>query len=169
MRRKSRFSTRTFPRAATLGGFLALSACATVSQPAAETLAPLDLALLSEASVLRSQADAGDPQAQLAMSIVTTHGLHGERAAPQAGAEWLSRAMASRGVMPITQYTAAFNGQPSRVNIIHVPISNISPGQVQAIDRCVAALVAASDRGHACGETRESRAARQIAWARARR
>ena len=39
--------------------------------------------------------------------------------------------------MPITQYTAAFNGQPSRVNIIHVQVQQLGEATFSAVGEVV--------------------------------
>jgi len=145
-------------------------ACATLTSPNAELLSPLDQALSGDLPRLVSAAEAGDPEAQLAMAIIVGHGLHGRRADLLKAAMWRNQALAHRRVMPVTQYTAAFNGQPSRVNIIHVPVSGIPSGQITVLDRCLASLEAqgAAPTGM-CGDTAERDAARRTAWANARR
>lgn len=66
--------------------------------------------------------------------------------------------------MPITQYTAAFNGQPSRVNIINVPVQSISAAQWQAVDKCVALLSSlVVENPEACGGVDETQQ-RRVAW-----
>lgn len=165
MKRRNR-SSISLGRAATVCGAFLASSCATLVSPGPDLLVPLDQALAGDLSQLTSAAEGGDPQAQLAMSIVAAHGLRGRPADPRQAATWRSQALAQRRVTPITQYTAAFNGQPSRVNIIHVPVSAIPLGQIAVIDRCLASLKtrAAASMG-VCGDTPESEAARRMAWA----
>lgn len=103
------------------------------------------------------------------MAIVAAHGLHGRGPDPLEAETWRAQALAQRRVAPITQYTAAFNGQPSRVNIIHVPVSRIPAGQVAALDRCLASLAGRAGSAGLCGRTPESDAARRSAWSNALR
>jgi len=132
--------------------------------PLSEQLAPLDMALSEASVVLEGRAAGGDGQAQMAMAIVSAYGLHGRAPDILAAGRWRGQALANRRFMPITQYTAAFNGSPSRVNIINVPVHTLSAAQWQAVDRCLAILsgevVGDED---ACGDARERRR-RQAAW-----
>lgn len=120
---------------------------------------------LSEApDAIEARANSGDGHSQLAMSIISMYGLHGRTPDILAAGRWRDKALANRRFMPITQYTAAFNGSPSRVNIINVPVQTISAAQWQAVDRCVAVLAGDtfSDQS-ACGNVEETRH-RQAAW-----
>ncbi|WP_295184582.1 hypothetical protein [uncultured Brevundimonas sp.] len=120
---------------------------------------------MSEApDAVESRANSGDGQAQLAMSIVSMYGLHGRTPDIVAAGRWRDQALANRRFMPITQYTAAFNGSPSRVNIINVPVQTISAAQWQAVNRCLALLsgLAIGDIT-ACGGADETRR-RQADW-----
>lgn len=166
MKLKKWFSTRPMLVLAGLAGVV--SACATIA-PTAGMLAPLDRALASDLPLLREQAEAGDAEAQLAMSIVAAHGLRGRVSDAGEASFWLRRALANRRIMPITQYTAAFNGNPSRVNIIHTPVAVIQPGQVAAIDRCIDVLRGGTGAPGACGATPGEAEARRVAWSEARR
>lgn len=145
-----------------------LSACQSLvtTVPLSEQLAPLDMALSEAPDALEGRATSGDGQAQMAMAIVSAYGLHGRAPDILAAGRWREQAQANRRFMPITQYTAAFNGSPSRVNIINVPVQTISAAQWQAVDRCVAVLAgdAPSDQ-NACGDAGETRH-RQAAWRR---
>ncbi|MBB1178564.1 hypothetical protein DSM05_05300 [Pseudomonas sp. FW305-3-2-15-E-TSA4] len=134
--------------------------------PLSEQLAPLDMALSEDPDAVEARANSGDGQAQLAMSIVSMYGLHGRTPDIVAAGRWRDQALANRRVMPITQYTAAFNGSPSRVSIINVPVQTISPVQWQAVDQCLTLL----SHGLAmntivCGSADESRM-RATHWAR---
>lgn len=132
-----------------------------------EQLAPLDVALLQTPSVIEAKAREGDGQAQAAMSIIHAYGLQGLKPDSIAADAWRRRAVSNQRFMPITQYTAAFNGQPSRVNIINVPVQTLSPSQWHAIDACLAELSDRDDwREFACGEEKE-RLQRRAAWDRA--
>lgn len=169
MKPRNPFSTR-LRRVGAFGCGLLASACATLASPTPELLAPIDQALSGDLQRLASEAEVGDPRAQLAMSIVAAHGLHGRPADLSQAAIWRGRALAHRRMMPITQYTAAFDGQASRVNVIHVPVSEIPLGQMAVIDRCLASLESrAIDLVGACGDTPESDASRRMAWISAQR
>lgn len=163
-RLKLRRSTKAW--AAVCLAFSGLSACQSLvtTVPLSEQLAPLDMALSEAPDALEGRATGGDGQAQMAMAIVSAYGLHGRAPDILAAGRWREQAQANRRFMPITQYTAAFNGAPSRVNIINVPVQTISAAQWQAVDRCLAILsgevVGDED---ACGDAGESRR-RQAAW-----
>lgn len=165
MKRPLPFRTerRRIGGALTLGALLA--GCATTVQPTDDALAPLDLALTGELPVIAQKAKQGDAHAQFALSIITAYGLRGHPVNPSTSAVWLSRAMDQRRVMPVTQYTAAFNGQPSRVNIIHVPVAVLAPAQVAVVEACVAALSRADPALASCGDTDRRRESRRTAWA----
>ena len=161
-------STRTWPALASALAF-GLAACQTLIQPMSlsEQLAPLDVALLQSPGVIEAKAREGDGEAQAAMSIIHAYGLQGLKPDSVAADVWRRRAVSNQRFMPITQYTAAFNGQPSRVNIINVPVQTLSPSQWLAIDACLAELSDRDDwREFACGEEKE-RLQRHAAWDRA--
>jgi len=143
-----------------------LAACQSLvtTVPLSEQLAPLDMALSEAPDALEARADSGDGQAQLAMSIVSMYGLHGRTPDIPAAGRWRDQALANRRFMPITQYTAAFNGSPSRVNIINVPVQTISAAQWQAVNRCLSLLsgVGVADAA-SCGDADETRR-RQAEW-----
>lgn len=121
---------------------IGLAACQSLvtTVPLSEQLAPLDMALSEAPNALEARANSGDGQAQLAMSIVSMYGLHGRTPDILTAGRWRDQALANRRFMPITQYTAAFNGSPSRVNIINVPVQTISAAQWQAVSRCLTVL-----------------------------
>ena len=132
--------------------------------PLSEQLAPLDMALSEVPDAVEARANSGDGQAQLAMSIVSMYGLHGRTPDILAAGRWRDQALANRRFMPITQYTAAFNGSPSRVNIINVPFQTISAAQWQAVDRCSVLLSGVGvGEAAACGDADETRK-RQADW-----
>ena len=136
--------------------------------PLDQQLAPLYLALSQSPEVLRARAEAGEAEAQLALSLVYTLERRHAPDAVSAAAMWRGRALAQRRFTPITQYTAAFNGQPSRVNIINVPVPVITTAQAAAIDACVEALM--TDEGRqteACG-TNDAADERFANWGRAK-
>lgn len=135
-----------------------------MAAPLAELLAPLDMAMSEQPEALETRARNGDGQAQLAMAIIEEHGLQGRTPDRASAVQWRQRAQESRRVMPITQYTAAFNGQPSRVNIINVPVQSISAAQWQAVDKCVALLSSlVVENPEACGGVDETQQ-RRVAW-----
>lgn len=143
-----------------------LAACQSLvpAVPLSEQLAPLDLALSEAPDAMEARAKSGDGQAQLAMSIVSMYGLHGRTPDIVSAGRWRDQALANRRFMPITQYTAAFNGSPSRVNIINVPVQTISAAQWQAVNRCSALLSGlVVDDLTACGGADETRR-RQADW-----
>lgn len=130
-----------------------LGACQTlVTTPSlSERLAPLDRTLSSKPVELEAAAASGDGEAQFGLSLVWEHGLHGYPTNQSKAAEWRAKALASRRFMPITQYTAAFNGQPSRVNIINVPTYDMTLAEATAVDACIAWLSGATTADDACG------------------
>lgn len=164
-RPKPRRSTKAWA-AVCLTAATGLSACQSLvtTVPLSEQLAPLDIAFSGAPDVLEGRAAGGDGQAQMAMAIVSAYGLHGRAPDILAAGRWREQAQANRRFMPITQYTTAFNGSPSRVNIINVPVQTISPAQWQAIDRCLALLSGEVVGGEAaCGDAEETRR-RQADW-----
>lgn len=163
---KPRRSTRV--RAAVcLTAATALAACQSLvtEVPLSEQLTPLDMALSEAPDAVEARANSGDGEAQLAMSIVSMYGLHGRAPDILAAGRWRDQALANRRFMPITQYTAAFNGSPSRVNIINVPIQTIPAAQWQAVNRCVIWLSGdPAVTSAACGGGAEAKR-REAAWA----
>jgi len=157
-RPKPRRSTKAWAAVA-LAAATSLSACQSLvaTVPLSEQLAPLDLALSEPPDAIETRAIGGDGEAQLAMSIVSMYGLHGRTPDILAAGRWRDQAQANRRFMPITQYTAAFNGSPSRVNIINVPVQTISPAQWAAVERCLV-LLAGGPGGDplACGAPNEA-------------
>lgn len=136
-----------------------LAACQSLvtTVPMSELLAPLDMALSEAPDAVEARANSGDGQAQLAMSIVSMYGLHGRAPDILAAGRWRDQALANHRFMPVTQYTAAFNGSPSRVNIINVPIQTISAGQWAAVERCLVLLAGGPEaRAPACGTPTEA-------------
>lgn len=130
-----------------------LGACQTlVTTPSlSERLAPLDRTLLSKPVELEAAAASGDGEAQFGLSLVWGHGLHGYPTNQSKAADWRAKALANRRFMPITQYTAAFNGQPSRVNIINVPTYDLTLAEATAVDACIAWLSGRTAADDACG------------------
>lgn len=139
-----------------------------MSPPTDAVLEPLDLALSGSVAEIGARAETGEAEAQLALSIIFLNGLHGEPVQPQAGQVWRTRAAGQTRVMPITQYTAAFNGQPSRVNIINARVPVVDAGRLTALDQCVDALKGSMPLGP-CGETGWQQSVRETAWRAARR
>lgn len=134
-----------------LAGCILTTGCATLrTDMQGEFLAPLEAALALEPEELAQRVSDGDPGAQLAYAIILEHGLHGVEANVGAAHHYRREATAPRGSTPITQYTAAFDGQPSRINLIYVPIGGVSPAQLSVIDHCLADLRAG--RGGQCGK-----------------
>lgn len=143
-----------------------LCSCASIAAPVSlsDLLKPLDMALEQSPTDLAARAKAGDGQAQLAMSIVSRHGLNGSEQDSVGAADWMSQATSNRRILPITQYTAAFNGQPSRVNLIHVPVAAVSSAQIQAVERCIDELSRDIRSAPACGDDPAAQSARRRAW-----
>ncbi len=131
-----------------------LGACQTlVTTPSlSERLAPLDRALASKPAELEAAATAGDGEAEFGLSLVWENGLHGYPVDINKADEWRARALANRRFVPITQYMAAFNGQPSRVNIINVPTYDLTPAEAMMADACIAWLTGRTAAAEACGE-----------------
>jgi len=142
-----------------------LGACQTlVTTPSlSERLAPLDRTLSSKPVELEAAAASGDGEAQFGLSLVWWHGLHGYPTNQSKAAEWRAKALANRRFMPITQYTAAFNGQPSRVNIINVPTYDVSLAEATAVDACIAWLSGVTTADDACGGGQNA-ARRRTLW-----
>ena len=160
-------STRT-NLALILGGVLSLGGCASVVSPTDTlgALGPVEAALTKDRHSLEVAAQGGDAQAQMALSIVLAYGLGGSPSFSEAQT-WRARAVQPRGTQPITQYTAAFNGAPSRINIINIPRYDISSAQIVLIDRCTGWLSGRAVNPAACG-TLEASAALKERWDRAR-
>lgn len=140
---------------------LVVGGCATTGMSGEQTLKAIELALGDQAT-LRAAADEGDALAELGLAIVLQNGLHGVEIDREAAAGWRMRAVTSRGSMPITQYTAAFKGQPSRVNVVYVPRYDVHPVQLRAVDACVAVLNGESME-RACGSEAQT-ASMVTAW-----
>lgn len=152
MKRTIKRSTSvTFLLAATLA-----TACTTLTTDASvdSLLAPLQLALDRPLDELRAAATAGDAASQLAMFVVAAEGLHGEPVDQQAAQIWRGRAIASRGSTPITQYTVAFDGAPSRTNLLYVPRYEITELELSAVQSCIWRLKGGNGR---CGSAERER------------
>lgn len=116
-----------------------------------ERLAPLDRALSSKPVELEGAATSANAEAQFALSLVWGHGLHGYPTNLSKAADWRAKALANRRFVPITQYMAAFNGQPSRVNIITVPTYDVTLAEATAVDACITWLSGRASSNEACG------------------
>src|SRR5690606_24241787 len=81
-----------------------------------------------------------DAQSQYALGSAYEHGLNGAPEFPVLAEYFRTRALAPRGVMPITQYTPAFNGAPSSVSIIYIPRHDLDQARAATVDLCFAAL-----------------------------
>lgn len=143
---------------------IGLGACQTlVTTPSlSERLAPLDRALTSKPAEIEAAAASGDGEAQFGLSLVWGHGLHGYPLDTNKAAEWRAKALSNRRFMPITQYTAAFNGQPSRVNIINVPTYDLTLAEVITADACIAWLMGRRAGAEACGEETDATRRRDL-------
>lgn len=148
---------------------IGLAGCAGLVTPAdpADLAEPVYLATTTAPAQLRALADHDDARAQQALSLVLAYDLNGGGLDPAASADWRMRSMRARGNTPVTQYTAAFNGQPSRVNIIYVPRYDITAQHDQFIARCAEGL-AAGDPLPVCGDAATTASLRPL-WAQARR
>lgn len=158
MKRLKRPLTRRFIPTASLLLAVGLAACQTlvVTPSLSERLAPLDRALTSKPAELEAAATSGDGEAQFGLSLVWAHGLYGYPVDPNKAAEWRAKALANRRFIPITQYTAAFNGQPSRVNIINVPTYDLTLAETMAVDACIAWLAGRTASDGVCGDAQQA-------------
>lgn len=117
-----------------------LAGCVSLSpQAIAQFNQPVETALTTPTPILRARAEAGDAQAQLALSAALQ--LRPDSAGIGAPERWRSRAMAPRGFTPITLYVAGYKGHPSRVSTTLIPRYEVSPLQVAAVGACVRLLV----------------------------
>lgn len=144
-----------------------LSGCAALVTPGnpVDLAEPVRLATTVEPDQLRARAEQGDAQAQQALSLVLTYRLNGSAFDPSAAAVWRTLSLRPRGTMPITQYTAAFNGQPSRVNLIHVPRYDVTMQHDHFIARCAEGLHTGT-LGNVCGDQATTEALREM-WVQA--
>lgn len=118
-----------------------LAACATPQGEALiPRLKPIELALTQDLATLESRAGKGVAQDQLALALIYAHGLKGKRADREVAASWTARAVAQRGSTPLTMYTPAYDGKPSRVSLIFVPRYTLREFDVAVVERCVRAL-----------------------------
>lgn len=148
---------------------IGLSGCAAFVTPGnpADLAEPVRLATTANPGELRVRAEQNDARAQQALALVLAYDLNGGGFDPTASTAWRVRSMGARGTRPITQYTAAFNGQPSRVNLIYIPRQDITAQHDQFIARCAAGLEA-GDPAPVCGDASTTEALRDL-WARAQR
>lgn len=148
---------------------IGLTGCAALVTPGdpADLAEPVRLAATADPAELRASAEQEDARAQQALALVLAYNLNGGGFDPTASTTWRVRSMIARGTTPITQYTAAFNGQPSRVNLINVPRYDITAQHDQFIARCAAGLEA-GDPAPVCGDTPTTEALRDL-WKRAQR
>lgn len=138
--------------------------CQTLVADVDSQLLPLDRALTARPADIESAARDGDVTAQVALAVLHGWGIRGYRVDPRAAEEWRERALAARHTMPITQYTAAFNGQPSRVNIINVQVPTVSAAELQRVDGCLQWLAGRSTGdANACGSPDQT-ARRRALW-----
>lgn len=91
-----------------------------------------------------------DAQSQYALGSAYEHGLNGAPEFPLLAEHFHARALAPRGVTPITQYTPAFNGAPSRVNIVYIPRHDLDQARAAAVDMCFNALVEGRETPPVC-------------------
>ena len=129
------------------------AACASTPPDRSAALAPLQLALTTPPDELRARAQAGDAQAQYALSILHSRGRGVELDRRQA-IELRRKATAQRGSTPITTYIAGLNGAPGRVSTIYVPRYALSPGAAAVSDVCLSVLempTASPNSMEACG------------------
>ena len=149
---------------AAVAAAMALSGCATLVEGQREAmLETVRMAAVGDPADLLADARAGDARAQHAYAVVVQYGLHGVPADPLEAEAWRARAMAQRGTTPISQYTPAFNGQPSRVNLIYVPRYDMTVHEISVVAACAAALDAGSP-GPACGDA-ETAVDLALVWA----
>lgn len=132
---------------------LLVAGCVATPSPTTH-LRPLETALLDPIDVVAAAAERGEAEAQYAYSIVLRQGLRGLAPDPRAADLWRERALAPRGVTPITQYVPAFNGAPSRVHIINLPRYELSRSAALSLEACVASIeleVATPEHLRYCG------------------
>ena len=121
----------------------------------------VSLTLEAPAADLAHRAGEGDARAQYALGSIYAHGLNGAPALPVLAEALRVQALGARGVTPITQYTPAFNGAPSHVNLIYVPRHDLDQARAAAVDLCLAALAEGREAPPVCRD--ESISADQLA------
>lgn len=142
-----------------------LAGCASLSpQAIAQLNQPIETALTTPTPVLRERAEAGNAQAQLALSVALQ--LRPGSDNRDLSRHWRMRAMAARGFTPLTLYVAGYKGHPSRVSTTLVPRYDVSSLQAVAIGACTrllsgppADLTRALDQGVCGGRTNYDRLA----------
>jgi len=157
---------RLFVSATLVVGLTGCSALVTPGNPA-DLAEPVRLATMVDPAELRVRAEQEDARAQQALALVLAYNLNGGGFDPDASTTWRVRSMRARGTTPVTQYTAAFDGQPSRVNMIYVPRQDITAQHDQFIARCAAGLEA-GEPGAVCGDVATTEALRDL-WTKAQR
>lgn len=147
-----------------------LAGCAALVTPVrpADLTTPVRLATTTEPELLRARAEQNEAPAQRALSLVLAYGLNGGRVDAAESAAWRTRSLQARASIPITQYTAAFNGQPSRVNMIYVPRYGVTAQSDQLVARCAAGLDSGDQRDDVCGNAATTSELRDL-WTQARR
>ena len=112
----------------------------------------VSLAMTTPVRDLAIPLDAADAREQYALGSAYDHGLNGLPVFPVMAEYLHARALAARGVMPITQYTPAFNGAPSRVNIVYIPRHDLDQARAAAVDMCFATLAEGRETPPVCRE-----------------
>lgn len=147
-----------------------VTGCATLTPPDRQMLVePIRSAAETSPETLRTQAEAGDPQAQIALSLAHKFGLNGLVRNESEAQVWRRRALAARGSSPVLQYVPAFDGQPARTHIVNVPQGGVSPVQVAVVEQCATALEDAASSGQAACGGSQMTAHLQMLWRIARR
>lgn len=117
----------------------ATAGCATAPDPIARN-APLKLAMTEPVESLRQRSDAGDRQAQYALSFLMRTGLRGVERDPVA-AEGL-RARAGQAISRSAAiYVPGVNGNPGHVMMAPITVPGVSDGEARRLDACGAALM----------------------------
>ena len=107
----------------------------------APTADPLLLALTAPSADIETAAKQGNAAAQLAQSIILTHGLRGQIQDPAQAGALRNQALSPRPATTLTQYIPGINGQPGRVvPLIVQGASGLSPVLVRQSDACVQTL-----------------------------
>lgn len=147
-----------------------LAGCAAVSMSDQTTMV-IEAATTASPESLRQKAESGDAFSQLALSVVLGAGLRGERVDRPVAATLRGRAVAPRGFVNVTTYTAPLGGRPGSVKLLPVAQRAFQPSDLAAIDNCIQLLEGRLQqaRTSACGDAaRHERLARLWSSAKAR-
>ena len=117
----------------------ATAGCATAPDPITRN-APLKLAMTEPVDSLRQRSDAGDRQAQYALSFLMRTGLRGVERDPVA-----AEGLRARAGQPISRSTAVYvpgaNGRPGHVMMVPITDPGVSDSEARRLDTCGLALL----------------------------